>query len=318
MSVLSSEARIGGGPGTATLPPGSVRSAAADAVGHALTQTGTVTGSQQSARGYLNAVLAQYGLQSLGDTVWQWYLNGKSTDQIMLDIRNTPQYQKRFPAMKTLAQEGRAITEQQYIDYESNVAQLAHAYGVPVGFFNPQRVADLLTGDVSVQELGDRLGMYGQVLSDPAVAARWQQMSGSSTQLTPGELAAFVADPKWSEQAIAKRFNTAVVGAASDQAGVAVSNSVAEQLAGMGVSQAQARQGFATIVQNQPLFGPLPGTAETRIGLDTAVGATFAGNAQDQAEIEKRRRERLAQFGGGNQFLSTNGGFTGVGTAQGS
>src|SRR5689334_18836184 len=95
-----------------------------------------LTAEQKSARAILDDTLAQYGLSGLGDRLWQQYLNGEPIEQIMVDLRKTPEYKARFPGMEALSKKGRAISEGEYISIERGYAQLFREYGLPAGFYD--------------------------------------------------------------------------------------------------------------------------------------------------------------------------------------
>src|SRR3546814_1735147 len=60
------------------------------------------------------------------------YKGGDSFEEIMLELRETREYKERFPAMQTLRQQGRALTEQQYMQYEQGLRQVLHTFGLSV------------------------------------------------------------------------------------------------------------------------------------------------------------------------------------------
>src|SRR5262245_5462889 len=86
--------------------------------------------SSASAKQLITNFLTNYGLGSLYTWAWNKYLAGESVAQIMLELRDTKEYKQRFPAMATLAKDGRAITEQDYINYEQGVRSLLQQYGI--------------------------------------------------------------------------------------------------------------------------------------------------------------------------------------------
>lgn len=75
----------------------------------------TVQDTNTSARAAITRVLDQFGLGSLAGWAWQRYVAGVPVEQIMLDLRERPEYRARFPAMRELADRGRAITENEYL-----------------------------------------------------------------------------------------------------------------------------------------------------------------------------------------------------------
>src|SRR5439155_190652 len=126
----------------------------------------------ESAKAAIQSALDAYGLGSLATFAWNEYLAGKPVEQIMLDIRATPDYQARFPAMATLAKQGRAITESQYVDYERNAYSLAQAVGeanlTGYGALNRSQAETLAAQGLTAGQLGAgfaKLGTEAQVFN---------------------------------------------------------------------------------------------------------------------------------------------------------
>jgi hypothetical protein len=268
-----------------------------------------------SSAGILLRSLDQYGLGSLAATVWKWWKEGRPLEQIMLDLRGTPEYKQRFPAMEPLAQKGRAISEQQYIDYERGAAQLFKSAGLPPTFYDqPDDFANFLTNEVALPELQQRVQMY-QVAAfqvPDEVRNDLQQRFG----VTSGELTAFFIDPDRALPLIQQKFGASQAAGASQVAGFgALSDEQAFKVGNQQLTQAQLAQGFGQLGQLQPLFNALPGFGEDNISNDVGIGAVFDQNAQDQRELARRAAARKAPFSGGGQFGSSQTGITGVGSA---
>jgi hypothetical protein len=81
----------------------------------------------------MRGLMDQLGLGSLMGKITEYVQDGYDGDAIMALIRTTPEYAARFPAMKTLAAKGRAISEAEYIEYESAAATFERQYGLPAG-----------------------------------------------------------------------------------------------------------------------------------------------------------------------------------------
>jgi len=260
-----------------------------------------ITPDQQSARGVLNTELANFGLSSLSDTVWNWFLEGRSIDQIMLDIRGTPEYKARFPAMDTLAKRGQAITEQQYVDYETQSIKTLRAAGIDPSFFD---VTEGLVNNVSQTELQARADLAKQAvyMGDPATVQQLQALYGVST----GDLAGYWLNPDKALPLIQKQFQAAQESGSAVRTGYgALNQTQAEQLAELGVTQAQADTGFGTLTRERQLFTALPGEGGFGgITQEQQLGATFGGNAVSQAAIEAERQKRLAEFKAGGSFAA--------------
>lgn len=271
--------------------------------------------ADDSAKAFLNSYLSQYGLSSLGDWAWQKYLNGEPIDQIMLEMRQTPEYKARFPYMDELSQKGRAITEQQAIDQERTFAQVFRVAGL-----NPDQYKDLINkdigGEVSPSEMQARLQMYTQTVyqSDPEVRAQLKFLYG----IGDNDILAYALDPNKLLPVLQNKFAAAQEASAGVLTGWGqLSSQEAEHLAMLGISPDQARQGFSALGMESELFNPLPGELDrTTISRAQQLNAQFEGNIDAQKAIQRKQSERIAQFQGGGSFATTNKGVVGVAPAQ--
>lgn len=270
---------------------------------------------QESARGVLNTALAQYGLSSLASTVWQWYLGGRSIDQIMLDLRSTPEYRARFPAMDALSKAGHAITETDYVNYEKAIASLNQAAGLPQGMYDtPDEIAKLLTNNVSASEYQSRVQAYETMKyqSDPSVRQALQDYYGMS----PGQLTAFFIDPDKALPLIQRDLAAAQAGGSATRTGFGpLGRDTAEHLADLGLSQSQLDQGFGNLANQSQIIQGLPGQ-NPGVGTDTALAAQFDQNVQAQQAFEAAQSNQLNRFRQGGGPVSTNQGVLGAGVAQ--
>jgi hypothetical protein len=274
-----------------------------------------VTDPSQGANAILLDALREFGLESLANTVWEWQKQGRPLEQIMLDLRTTPEYKQRFPAMDTLAKKGRAISEQQYIDYERGAAQLFKSVGLPPTFYDqPDDFANFLTNEVALPELQQRIQMY-QVAAfqvPDEVRNDLQQRFG----VTPGELTAFFIDPDRALPLIQQKFGASQAAGASQIGGFgALTDEQAFRVGNQGLTQQQLAQGFGQLGTLRPLFEALPGFGEENINSDVGIGAVFDQSAEDQRQLARRAEGRKSPFSGGGQFGSSQTGITGVGSA---
>jgi hypothetical protein len=263
--------------------------------------TGAGTADQQSALATLTAALNGYGLGSMASWAWNEIVAGKTQDQILLDLQQTPQFQQRFPAIAQRQKDGLpALSPADYVNYESQATQLMRAAGLPSGFWDsPSDFTHLISSDVSINELQQRLNMATtaayQVPAD--VRATLARDYGVGT----GQLAAFFLDDKTALPLIQRDFTAAQIGGAAYRTGYGSTKTEDEQLTDLGVNPGQAQQGFTQLTQQRQLFSSLPGQTTTGISRDQQLQATFAGNAQAQEQIVHSSQERQAQFAGGGQ-----------------
>lgn len=279
----------------------------------------TLNSTQQSAFDLVKAQLDQYGLGSLSTFVYNEIVAGKSSDEVARDLRNTPEFKARFPAIAQRQAKGLpALSPGEYVAYEQQATQLMRAAGLPKGFYDhPDDFTALLANDVSPSELNDRIGVAKQATFDlpPQAQARlWQEYG-----LAPGSgnLTAIFLDPQRAVPIIQQNLAAAQIGGRADQAGyTGLDNATAQDLARQGVTDTQAQQGFTSLTHSQQLFQALPGSNEQQIGQQVQLGAAFGGNAADQDLIEQRRRERQAEFAGQTQFAATGKGNVGLTSSE--
>lgn len=275
-----------------------------------------MTTEEQSARGILNSYLGQYGLGSLADWAWQKWQAGESIDQIMLELRSTPEYKQRFPAMDALAAKGRAITEQQYLYYEQQATSYFRAAGLPSGFYDqPDDFAKLLTSEVGLPELQARVQAYQQAAfsSPPEVLQSLKDLYG----VTSGELTAFFIDPDKALPLIQQRFASAQAAGWAEKTGFGtLDQQQAEMIGKMGLTENQVAQQFGQIAASNELFNPLAGADESTIDRNTVLGAAFGQNAEDQRVLEQRKQSRVSGFAGGGKAATNREGVSGAGAAR--
>lgn len=262
-------------------------------------------------------VLAQYGLpDSLAEWAKQELIAGKGNAEILLDLRQRPEFKAEFPEIDARQKAHLApLNPGDIIAYRQQARQIMSAAGLPAGFYDSKDdFAKFISNDVSINELNDRVNLAKQATyqADPLVLKRLQEEYGIGPG--SGPLTALFLDDQKAIPLLTRDFTAAQIGGAADRTGYRnLANATAQELATQGVTEAQARQGFNDLQSKQELFGALPGTAEDTIDQQTQLGAEFAGNANAQRRIENRQRARVAEFQGGGDFAQTQGGIVGLG-----
>ncbi len=277
---------------------------------------GELTAQQRSAKANLDGFLADYGLQSLGDYVWQEYLNNIPIEQIMLDIRSRPEYEQRFPAMKKLGQEGYAISESEYIGYERSAIELMRVANMPPGFYdNPADFQALLENHVSISELQARVTQeYTRVANTaPEIRDYFSAMFGVDSG--DAALAAIYLDPDKALGALHKMSSAAAFGGISTIAGEQVGFGTAQSAAEAGIDESAARSGFQRVAQLHPLeFGTLGEGAG--LTADQLASGVFGFGPGAEAALARRLEERAGEFAGSKGGpLDTSQGTVGLGTS---
>lgn len=269
----------------------------------------------EGAKAAITRVLAEFGLESLAEWAWSEFLDGKPIDQIMLDMRGREEYIARFPAMSQLAQQGRAISEAEYIGFEKTIVQVARAAGLPQNFYDsPDDFARLLVANVSPSEFQDRVGMYVQAAYEVPASDRLEleRLYG----VTPGDIAAFFIDEERALPRLQQQFRAAQAGGAARMAGFGfLETAEAEALAELGVDRNAAVEGFGQLAGLSELMQGLD-RGETDISRQQQLSAIFGGERAAQLEIETRQRRRQAAYEAGGGVAATQGGVVGAGTAR--
>jgi hypothetical protein len=283
---------------------------------------GPVSPADQSAKALIEATLRAYGLESLADWAWQQYVGGAATEQILLDMRQRPEYKRRFPAMDALAQVGRAITEAQYIQAETSYSQIMHAAGLPAGFYDqPDDFTKFLTGNVSPAELQARVQDAQTVIyGNPEIQHQLQGLYGAGA--SPGQVLAFFLDPDRAEPLIAKQVAAAQAASYGVQSGFGqLSRSEAEFVAEQNLSPADMLSRFQKIGLQSGLYtrqiGPHADGHDEVVSTHDALAAAFAGDADAQRRILQEAAQRKADQQGAVGFVEDKpgAGYTGLGAA---
>jgi hypothetical protein len=276
------------------------------------------------ARNTIKAVLSTYGLGDLADVLWTNYASGLvdiSNEQALIySIRETPTYQQRFAGNAARVKKGLPeLSPSDYIALENYYRRTMQSSGMPTGFYDQTSdFADLIANDVSPQELDSRIqdGYSAVANADPEVKRQMQELYGVSE----GQLAAYFLDPQKATPVLKRQAQAAQIAArAQEQGGIQITGSYAENLASRGITEQQARAGFAEIGALGELRQTFAG--ETALSNEQLANAAFGLDVQAQQELERRKRLRTGEFAGGGQFARTTGATSGsietaVGKAQ--
>ena len=268
-----------------------------------------------SARAIIRATLSEYGLEDLADWAWEQFLQGAPVEQIMLDIRQRPEYQRRFPGMAALRKRGRAISEREYIGLERQYAEVFSRAGVPKNFYDtPDDFQKFIEEDKSPAEVQARVfeGFVRVARAAPEVRDWFRRQFGAEGD--PALLAVYL-DTQRALPVLERMTAQAEIGGAGLRFGFDLSSERAGRIADVAGSDA-GQQGIARLDDVRALFTESVSeqadfTAE-REGVDAVFGLGEGGGRK----VERRRRERAAAFAGGGGAEVTGRGVIGLGAAQ--
>jgi hypothetical protein len=277
---------------------------------------------QKNARDTISETLATYGLSDLADYTYSEIIAKDITDPaaIIFKLRDQPAYQKRFGANAARLKAGLPeLSPSEYIDLEDMYRTVIRSNGLPSGFYDSEDdTRKLLEGSVSPSEFQRRIqdGYNAVANADPEVKRQFKELYG----VTDSELAAYFLDPAKGETILTTRAKAAQIAArGAEQGGIQLTGQFAENLAARGISEQQARAGFAEVGALGELRQTFAG--ETALSSEQLAGAAFGIDVAAQQELERKRRQRTGEFAGGGSFARTTGETSGsittsVGKAQ--
>lgn len=283
----------------------------------------------------LRATIARFRLNpAQQQAVFNFFDNKVSDPTAVLDENTISYYVSQDPAIQTIFDERFAgnkmlrdagkpeYSYSSYIQLEQELQNDLRDVGFPPGFYDdPASMARLIGGEVSRAELRDRAqAAYVAVRqADPGTVAELRNLYG----VNEGELAAYFLDPRRATDAmgqrltgqdLVRRVQAAQIGAqAREQAGMGLTAQQAERLANQGVTTQAAREGFATVREQEQLYRPIM-SGEEQITGEEQVGAALGLNAEAAQRIATRRRRRRAEFETGGGFAPSQTGVAGLRT----
>lgn len=231
----------------------------------------------------------KYGLTGLANKIKELAIAGATEATITLQLQETPEYQQRFAANADRIKKGLSVlTPAEYVNVEDSYRQVLRAYGLKQ-FDNDAYVRQFIANDMSPTELSNRVVTAVQRVqnADPALVSQLKQYYGIGAT----DMVAYVLDPEQQFQKIERQIAASEIGVAAGRQGLKAGVSVAEQLAAQGVTEAEARKGYATIADILP-------TAEK---LSDIYGTTLDEYRQAEGEQEvfnqlasaQRKRQKL-------------------------
>jgi len=270
----------------------------------------------RNAQEELEATLSQWfdpeDVERLAEAAWEWLLEGRNIDWIMVELQDHEVFRERFPAIHERREAGLSpISPTDYLEYEKNARQLAKAAGMPRGLVE-DRIDELIAGNVSLRSLSQRLeDGYRQAMDAPQEVRDELQRLG----YTDGHLAGFFLDPDRGMAKIEQDFRAGqVAGAAILSRFGSLDRSEAEQLVDYGAEYETALEGLSELAESAQLFGQLPG----EIGMEAVdredqFAAQFGGDAEVRSRIERNVARRVGAFRGGGGTMLSQRGATGLG-----
>ena len=262
----------------------------------------------QEAIAAVKGIFATYGLASLYSKIVQYVQQGYSADTVQLLLRETPEYKQRFPAMEALNAQKRGMSEAAYINYEQTAAELEQQYGLPKDMLM-NNVTKLLTNNIAVTELSDRVQMAAA--NSLQAPEDLKKTLSDYYSIGSGGLTAYFLDPAVAQPLLEKQVATARLGTEASRQGVGIDVFGAQNLQELGVTTEQAQAGFKTVAESAGLSA---GSGDIATQQELIAG-TLGGDTAAKKKIERAIGGKLGKFQGGGEFLQTQQGAVGLGSA---
>jgi hypothetical protein len=263
---------------------------------------------RQSAYDLLYSQFKAYGLESLVDPLKNLITDvNVSPSEFTLRLRDTDPYKKRFAANADRIKNGlTALNEAEYLGMEDQYQNLMRNYGLPTTYYakgdlgRQQGFEKLIANDVSSSELEDRIATAQQRVlnSNPEVLKALKQFY---PDLGNADILAYALDPTNALANIKRKVTAAEIGGAALAQGLQAQGGTAESLAGLGITKAQAQQGYTDVAAMAPRGGQLADIyKQGPYTQQTAEAEVFntAGAAEATAKRKKLTALEQAAFSG--------------------
>lgn len=259
---------------------------------------------KQKASDRLVSIFTGYGLETLAGFIDRRIKADVSEDMLLLELYDQPEYQLRFPGMKTLRGKNRTITEKEYMDIENAFVQTARFFDLPKGFYDsPDDFGRLIGNEVSAKEFQDRL-QIGQDLAramSPTARAQLQEFYN----VGEGGITAYVLDADRALPLIQKQAKAAQFVGFGREKGFKLEGMTAaqaEQIAGTEayakLSGQQLQQALGQAAQLRQTQSRLTGIEGQVYNENEALQAVIEGSPEALLASQQRAQREGARFGG--------------------
>lgn len=273
----------------------------------------------------LKNIFDSYGLSDLSSTIEGFMKSGLTTSEATIELKRTKAYEDRFYGNKLRAASGlNVLDEAAYLDLENSYSETLKAYGLQDYFgtavtkeqkaARQKAIADVIGKDISAVEFKDRVSTAVERVTNADAATK--NAFKSLYNVTDTELVKYFLDPAKNLQALKEKAAAAEIGGAALGQGLTATAASAEELARMGVTKAQAQQGYATIAEILPTaekLGSIYKEDKITYGQAEAEAETFKGLASAQRKRQQLAAKETASFGGQSGLskgaLGTKGSF---------
>ena len=249
---------------------------------------------------------AQYdavGLGALGSKIVEFVKKGYDPETIDFKIRETPEFKLRFPANEARKKAGLPVLSlDEYIAAENAYQSVFREAGFAKGFYDSKEdFTKFLENDISPSELKQRVDIASMSVdnADPFYVDSLQRLYG----IPKADMVAYALDPERAMPFINRQVQAAQFGGEAARQGLQIDRNMAETYTGqLGVTQAQARQGFEQIAGVLPVAQKLSqisaGAQPVGVSELTSVAFGGAGSAEYKQRLQSLAEQEQSRFAG--------------------
>jgi hypothetical protein len=265
----------------------------------------------------IKSIFLQYDMMDLWTQVEQIITNlggSGDPDQIMLQLRDTPQYKERFKGnelrKKTIGPDGKPLPEltpAAYIQLEQQYKQVVEQSGLPAGFYDNRSSWEQWIGtDTSPYEVQSRIGTAAQAVAtaDPNIKQALKDYYG----VDDSGIAAYFLDPKQAVDTLNNKYGAAVAGGAFKNQGMNLSKDLAEQIGSNSSNVSNANAYANQIAQDKQQADVLSAVYGESLSAEDLTRDTFnlAGGADAAKKKGRLASAERAAFSGSSGVSSSS------------
>lgn len=272
-------------------------------------EPGKTAEAKQGAKQRLKQLLESYGLAELVDVVnglvEEW---GGNNDSIILSyLRENDKYKKRFKGNEDRIKNGYgALSEAEYIGVETSIRAKMRDFGLDSAFYTNERIAGLIGGDVSSDEVTDRLTKAKRIVdsADTNIKNSLVSLYGASL----GDLVGYVLDPKLASEGLQRKVNAGIAYGVAQGQGLNLDRSLSEQIGEL--TYGDERTARQTLGQ----AGELAKSVRRLQTMETDISLSDADVVEQQfgLDAEAGRKVKTLQSRERARFTGASGAFTGT------
>lgn len=260
-------------------------------------------------------LLRSYGLEGLigiaNDLIVRWGPNNSAV--VMSYLKESAPYKERFKGNEYRIANGYgAISEGEYIATESEIRAKMRDFGLDGVFYTREKLAGLIGGDVSADEVTDRLTTAKKIVdnADPLIKSSLVNLYGAHF----GDLIGYVLEPKLAFEQLRRKVNAGIVYGVASGKNFTLDRTLSEQIGDLTYGDERtARMEFETIAQMRDSTERLKyidpdqsitqtDVVESRFGLDEEASKKYR-------TLQSRERARFSGSSGiGRSSLGSSGG----------